>query len=312
MNIKSRIFVAGHRGLVGNAITLRLQQAGYKNLYTVGRKQCDLTCQEDVEFFFRETRPEYVFLAAAKVGGIVAHTEKPVDFLYENLRIQENVMNAAFQTGVTKLLFLGSACAYPKHAPTPIREEYLMTGELEPTNRGYALAKIAGHELCKAFRKQYGCNFISCIPTNLYGIGDNYNLTTSHVLPGMLHRMDNAKLAGEDKVVLWGTGRPTREFLFNFDLADACIWLMHRYESGEPINVGTSQSISLAELAVKIAKHVGFGGRIEWDHSKPDGTPHRRLDCSKIFELGWKPTTDLDDGIKLALNDFLCRNHLLS
>lgn len=311
MKKDARIFVAGHRGLVGNAILLRLQQAGFTNLITARRDQVDLLQQDEVDQFFRHCRPEYVFLAAAKVGGIVAHTETPASFIFENLRIQENVINSAFQTGVSKLLFLGSACAYPKHAPTPIKEEYLLTDILEPTNKGYALAKIVGHEMCKAFRTQFGCNFISCIPTNLYGIGDNYNLNTSHVLPGMLHRMHNAVKAGSREVVLWGTGKPTREFLFNFDLAEACIFLMEHYESGEPINVGTGESISLAELALKIAKRVGFGGKIEWDHSKPDGTPFRRLDCSKIFELGWKPRTNLDDGIDKAYNDFLCRNELL-
>ena len=311
MKKDARIFVAGHRGLVGNAILLRLHQAGYTNLFTATRKQCNLLIQEDVDHFFRETRPDYVFLAAAKVGGIVAHTEKPVDFLYENLRIQENVFNAAFQTNVTKLLFLGSACAYPKHAPTPIREEYLLTGELEPTNKGYALAKLAGHEMCKAYRTQYGRDFISCIPTNLYGIGDNYNLNTSHVLPGMLHRMHNAVKSCDKAVTLWGTGRPTREFLFNFDLAEACIFLMQNYSSGEPINVGTGESIALASLALKIAKRVGFGGKIKWDATKPDGTPNRRLDCSKIFELGWKPTTSLDDGIQMAYDDFLLKNEMV-
>lgn len=305
------MFVAGHRGLVGSAIYQILIARGYYNVLTATRKQVDLLQQDQVEAFFRAARPEYVFLSAAKVGGIVAHTEQPASFIFENLRIQENVMNAAFQTGVKKLLFLGSACAYPKFAPTPIREEYLLTGELEPTNKGYALAKIVGHEMCKAFRQQFGCDFISCIPTNLYGPGDNYNLSTSHVLPGMLHRMHNAKMSGKSEVTLWGTGRPTREFLYNFDLADACVFLMEKYSSGEPINVGTGQSISLAELALKIAKHVGFNGRIEWDHSKPDGTPHRRLDCSKIFELGWKPTLDLDEGIKQAYHDFLCRSEQL-
>lgn len=308
MNKDSRIFVAGHKGLVGNAIMIRLQQAGFTNIVTARRDQTDLLQQDEVDRFFRYYRPKYVFLAAAKVGGILAHTEKPASFLFENLRIQENVMNSAFQTGVRKLLFLGSACAYPKYAPTPIREEYLLTDILEETNKGYALAKIVGHELCRTFRKQFGCNFISCIPTNLYGPGDNYNLNTSHVLPGMLHRIYNAKKAGSREVVLWGTGRPTREFLFNFDLAEACIFLMQHYESGDPINVGTGESISLAELALKIAKHLEYGGKIEWDHTKPDGTPHRRLDCSKIFELGWKPTASLDDGIQQSLNDFLIRN----
>lgn len=303
--------MAGHRGLVGNAITLRLHQAGFCNVFTARRDQVDLLQQDEVDGWFRYCKPEYVFLAAAKVGGIVAHTEKPLSFLFENLRIQENVMNSAFQVGVKKLLFLGSACAYPKHAPTPIQEEYLLTGELEPTNKGYALAKIVGHEMCKAFRAQFGCDFISCIPTNLYGIGDNYNLNTSHVLPGMLHRMHNAVRGCNREVTLWGTGRPTREFLFNFDLAEACIFLMEHYESYEPINVGTGVSISLAELALKIAKRVGFGGKIEWDHSKPDGTPHRRLDCSKIFDLGWKPTTSLDDGIQQAYDDFLLRNETM-
>lgn len=312
MNKNSKIFVAGHRGLVGSAICRALDTKNYKNVVVATRSQCDLLYQDEVDAFFRKERPEYVFLAAAKVGGIVAHTEVPVSFLFENLRIQENVMNAAFQTGVRKFLFLGSACAYPKYALTPIKEEYLLNGILEETNKGYALAKIVGHELCRAFRKQFGCNFISCIPTNLYGPGDNYNLNTSHVLPGMLHRIYNAKKAGSREVVLWGTGRPTREFLFNLDLAEACIFLMQHYESGDPINVGTGESICLAELALKIAKHIDYGGKIEWDHSKPDGTPHRRLDCSKIFELGWRPTTTLDDGIQHSLNDFLCRNHLLS
>lgn len=311
MHLESKIFVAGHRGLVGSALCCMLKLAGYQNVVTRTRKEVDLLQADAVDAFFHKERPEYVFLAAAKVGGIMAHVEKPASFIFENLQIQNNVINAAFQTNVTKLLFLGSACAYPKHAPTPIKEEYLLNGILEPSNEGYALAKIAGIKMCQGFRKQFGRNFISCMPTNLYGPGDNFNLETSHVLPGMIHRMHNAKKAGADEVTLWGTGRPTREFLFSHDLANACIFLMHNYNGGEAINVGCGESISLAELSLKVAKHVGFGGKINWDHSKPDGTPHRRLDCSKLFEMGWRPTWSLDDGISHSYNNFLCRNEQL-
>lgn len=311
MKTNSKIFVAGHRGLVGSALCDELKEQGYKNIVTATRKEVNLLFQDEVEKFFRHERPDYVFLAAAKVGGIVAHTLKPVDFLYENLRIQENVINAAFQTGVDKLLFLGSACAYPKYAPCPIREEYLLEGPLEPTNRGYALAKIAGIELCKAFRAQYGCNFISCMPTNLYGPGDNYNLNTSHVLPGMLHRMHNAKKAGSKQVELWGTGKPTREFLYSRDLANACIFLMNNYDSGDLINVGFGESIPLTWVAGLVQEIVGYTGEIFWDHSKPDGTPQRQLDCWKLFGMGWRPRVGLPAGVKLAYDDFLCRNELL-
>lgn len=308
MQLSSKIFVAGHKGLVGSAICRQLRARGYPNVLTRTRYEVNLLEQSEVDRFFRAERPDFVFLCAAKVGGIIAHTETPASFIFENLRIQENVINSSFQTSVTKLLFLGSACAYPRLAPVPIREEYLLSGPLEPTNECYALAKIAGIKMCQAFRHQFGCDFISCMPMNLYGPGDNYNLHTSHVLPGIMHRMHAAKVAGQDSVTLWGTGTPTRDFLYSDDLADACIFLMNNYSGGVALNIGTGPEIHLNELANMIAAVVGFTGKITWDHTKPDGTPRRTLDSSKIRALGWVSKVPLDAGLKLAYKDFLQRH----
>lgn len=299
----SKIFVAGHRGLVGSAICRELARAGYDRILVASRDRCDLRNQAQVEKFFSMARPDYVFLCAAKVGGIVANRDNPVDFLLENLQIQNNVISSAAECGVKKLLFLGSACAYPKFAVNPIREGYLLTGAMEPTNEGYALAKIAGIRLCQAYKKQHGRDFIAAMPTNLYGPGDHYDLENSHVMPGMIRRIFEAK----DKVVLWGSGNPTREFLFADDLARACIHLMEGYSGVELVNIGGGAVVALRDLAEKLAKEIGFSGTIEWDRTKPDGTPHRYLDNSRITAMGWKPKVSLDEGIHATVNDFILR-----
>lgn len=306
MNQDSSIFVTGHKGLVGSAVCRRLHASGYYRVLTTDRKHTDLLVADEVDEYFHKAKPEYVIHCAAKVGGILFHRDHPVAALAENLKIAENVIHAAAEHGVKKLLFLGSACAYPKHAPVPIKEESLLTGPLESSNLGYALAKIAGIELCKAYKREQGKNFISCMPTNIFGTGDNYSLQDSHVLPGMLHRMHDAKLAGTD-VSLWGTGTPTREFLYSEDLADACIHLMNHYDGDEAINVGTGKDICLWELAAHVASTVGFTGTIFWDSTKPNGTPKRALDSSKIFQLGWQPKVALELGLQYAYADFLQR-----
>jgi GDP-L-fucose synthase len=310
MDRNRKVYVAGHRGLAGRAILRELNTLGFENVLTIPHNLLDLRNQKEVFSMFKHERPDYVFLCAAKVGGIVAHLNSPVDFLVDNLAIQTNVMQAAKQCGVEKLLFLGSACAYPKFAPNPIKEEYLLTGELEPSNRGYALAKIAGIEACKAYRRQYNCDFIACMPTNFYGPGDNYHAENSHVIPGMIRKLHEAKKAGVCKAVLWGTGFPVREFIYSDDLARACIFLMNNYSSGELINLGSGENVTLRELARLVAAAVNYQGDVIWDTEKPDGTPERRLDNSKLFEMGWLPTVGLGYGLLEAYKDFLCREHL--
>jgi GDP-L-fucose synthase len=301
MNDVSRIFVPGHRGLVGSAIVRRLEAGGYTNLLLRTSQELDLRDPVATRRYFEEERPEYVFLAAARVGGILANSRSPVDFLADNLAIQQNVITSAHATGVTKLLFLGSSCIYPRACPQPIREEYLLSGPLEPTNEWYAIAKIAGIKLCQAYRRQFGARFISAMPTNLYGPNDNFDLETSHVLPAMIRKFHDAKVAmdsGESAVVpLWGSGSPRREFLHVDDLADACMFLMDRYEDEAPINVGTGTDVTIRELAELVAGAVGFTGEVVWDASKPDGTPRKLLDVSRIEGLGWQAKTGLERGL---------------
>jgi GDP-L-fucose synthase len=294
----SRIYVAGHRGLVGSAIVRALRAAGYRNIVTRTRQDLDLTNQAAVYRFFEEERPEYVFLAAAKVGGILANSTYPADFIRENLLIQTNVIDAAYRSGVRKLLFLGSSCIYPKHAPQPMKEEYLLTGLLEPTNEPYAVAKIAGIKMCQAYRRQYGFAAVSLMPTNLYGPGDNFDLETSHVIPALLRKFHEAKVEGRPEVVVWGTGTPRREFLHVDDLADAALFLMERYDSEEIINVGVGEDVSIAELAQLVADVVGYAGRIVFDTSKPDGTPRKLLDVSRLRALGWQARIPLREGLE--------------
>ncbi len=304
MEPASRIYVAGHRGLVGSALLRRLRRAGFTNLIVRTRSELDLTDQAAVERFFQIERPDYVFLAAARVGGIHANRTYPAEFIYENLAIQTNVIHAAWRHGVRKLLFLGSSCIYPKHAPQPIREEYLLSGPLEPTNQPYAVAKIAGLEMCRAYRRQYGFNAISLMPTNLYGPGDNFDLETSHVLPAMIRKFHEAKLAASPKVVLWGTGTPRRELLHVDDLADAALFLMERYDGEDPINVGTGEDLSIRELAELVRAVVGFPGEIVFDPSMPDGTPRKLLDVSRLHALGWRHRISLREGIELTYRWF--------
>lgn len=307
MNRESRIYVAGHRGLVGSAIWRELQRQGFTCLIGRARQELDLLDPPAVERFYDETRPEYVFVAAARVGGIAANDGQPAEFLYENLRIQNNLIHGAWKSGVKKLLFLGSSCIYPKHAPQPLKEEYLLSGPLEPTNQWYAVAKIAGIKMCQAYRRQYGCDFISAMPTNLYGPNDNYDLQSSHVLPALIRKFHEAKLAQAPAVTCWGTGAPLREFLYADDLAAACIFLMQRYSEEQFINVGYGADISVRDLAELVRMLVGFPGRIAWDTSKPDGTPRKLMDSSRLFALGWRPSVDLAAGIRLAYQDFLSR-----
>lgn len=307
MHHSSKILVTGGRGLVGSALLRVLTAKGFTNIAAPRSDIVDLCEQEQVRIMVDEIRPDWVFHCAARVGGIVGNAKAPADFIRDNLLMQTNVIDAAKRFGVRKLLFLGSACAYPKLADNPIQESSLMTGALEPSNRAYAIAKIAGIEMCQAYRKQYGCNFIAAMPTNLYGIGDHYDLENSHVLPGMIHRMHNAKVVKEPLVTLWGTGAPTREFLFADDLAEACLFLMNYYDEAGLINIGSGQEIPLWIAANHVKNVVGFPGFIEWDASKPDGTLRRRLDSSKIFEMGWRPKMDFEEGLALAYKDFLCR-----
>jgi GDP-L-fucose synthase len=304
MEKNSKIFVAGHRGLVGSAIVRKLESDGYQNIIRKTRQELDLLNAQAVEQFFKSEQPEYVFLAAAKVGGILANDKFSADFIAENLVIETNVITAAHRHGVKKLLFLGSTCIYPRDCPQPIKEEYLLTGPLEETNKAYAVAKIAGIIMCQSFNKQYGTNFISAMPTNLYGPGDNYDLQNSHVLPALIRKFHEAKTNGDKEVTVWGSGKPKREFLYVDDLADACVFLMNSYDSGELINVGTGEDITISELAETIKEAVGFEGAIVYDTSKPDGTPRKLTDPSKLFGLGWRPKTALANGIKLAYQDF--------
>jgi GDP-L-fucose synthase len=293
----SRIFVAGHRGLVGSAITRKLQSEGFDNLLLRSRAELDLRDQAAVDRFFATEQPEFVFLAAAKVGGIMANATYPAEFLHDNLAIQNNLIHAAWKRGVRKLVFLGSSCIYPKFAPQPIREDSLLTGPLEATNEAYAIAKIAGLKLCAAYRTQYGFPAISLMPTNLYGPGDNFDLEKSHVLPALIRRFHEARATGAAEVTLWGTGTPRREFLHVDDLATAACFLMECYDGAEPLNVGTGEDLTIAELAAMVARVVGFQGRIAYDSSKPDGPPRKLLDVSRIHALGWKARIPLDEGI---------------
>lgn len=309
MEKDARIYVAGHRGMVGSAIVRALIQSGFRNLIVRTSHELDLRNSETVAAFFAEATPEYVFLAAAKVGGILSNSSFPADFIYDNLAIQTNVIHQAYVRGVKKLLLLGSSCIYPRECPQPIREEYLLTGPLEPTNQWYAVAKIAGIKLCQAYRKQYGCDFISVMPTNLYGQGDNFDLQTSHVLPALLRKFHEAK-AISTPPILWGTGSPRREFLYVDDCADACVFLMKHYSDSTVINLGVGKDIAIAELAEMIAEVVGFKGEFRWDSTKPDGTPRKLLDCSRINSLGWYPKISLREGLALTHQWYL--EHLAS
>jgi GDP-L-fucose synthase len=305
MNPDAKIFVAGHGGLVGSAIVRRLRAGGFENLVLRDRQGLDLTRQHAVEEFFAGVRPDYVFLAAAKVGGILANSNYPADFLRDNLAIQTNVIDAAYRNGVKKLLFLGSSCIYPKHAPQPMAEDCLLTGPLEPTNEWYAIAKIAGLKMCQAYRRQYGFNAISAMPTNLYGPGDNFSPEGSHVLPALIRKTHEAKQSGASEVEIWGTGTPRREFLHVDDLADACLFLMERYDDERPINVGWGSDVSIADLAALVAATEAFTGQLRFDPTKPDGTPRKLLDVSRLRSLGWTPTVALDAGIERTYEWYL-------
>jgi GDP-L-fucose synthase len=305
MNKDARIFIAGHRGLVGSAIRRRLESAAQTNILTRTSTQLDLRNQAGVEEFFRTERPEYVFLAAAKVGGIYANSTFPADFMRDNLQIQSNIIDSAYRHGTKKLLFLGSSCIYPKMAPQPIPEDSLLTGPLEPTNEWYAIAKIAGLKMCQAYRRQYGFNAISVMPTNLYGPGDNFDLQNSHVLPALIRKFHDAKVRQDAQVIVWGTGTPRREFLHVDDLADACLFLMEGYDSGELINVGWGEDISIHDLARLVREVVGYTGDIEFDTSKPDGTPRKLLDVSRLRSQGWAPRISLQAGIESSYRWFL-------
>jgi len=307
MNENSRVYVAGHRGLVGSALWRELQRQGFKHLIGRGREEVDLLESAAVEKFYAELKPEFVFVAAARVGGILANDQQPASFLFENLQLQNNLIHGAWRAGVRKLLFLGSSCIYPKLAPQPLKEDYLLSGPLEPTNQWYAVAKIAGIKLCQAYRRQHGCDFISAMPTNLYGPNDNYDLQTSHVLPALIRKFHEAKRSGVDKVTCWGTGSPRREFLYADDLARACVFLMQHYSEEQFINVGCGRDVTIRELAELVRDVVGFKGEIDWDTSKPDGTPRKLMDSGRLLALGWKPQVDLQTGLGLVYRDFLSR-----
>lgn len=300
MELSSKIYIAGHRGMVGSAIVRKLKQEGYNNLICLSSSELDLTNQVAVQAFFAEEKPDYVFLAAAKVGGIQANNIYRADFLYLNLMIECNVIHAAYQHGVKKLVFLGSSCIYPKLAPQPLKEDYLLTGLLEPTNEPYAIAKIAGIKLCESYRRQYGCDFISLMPTNLYGPNDNYDLNNSHVLPALLRKFHTAKIEGLPSVGVWGSGTPKREFLHVDDLAEATVFLAQNYSDEQLVNVGTGEDVSIKELALTIKEVVGYEGEIHFDASKPDGTPRKLMDVSKLHALGWKHKIDLKEGIEMV------------
>jgi len=297
MNRDAAIFVAGHRGLVGSALVRRLTRAGYTNLLTATRDQVDLRDQAAVNYWFRASRPEYVFHAAGTVGGILANSTRPAEFIYDNMMMHATVVHAAYLHGVKKLLYLGSSCIYPRECPQPIKEEYLLTGPLEPTNEAYALAKIAGIRLCQTYRAQYGCDFISAMPTNLYGEHDNFDLTSSHVVPALIRRFHDAKIRGERDIVAWGSGTPKREFLHVDDLADACLFLMERYEGAAHINVGTGEDLTIADLTDLVRSIVYPDAAVVFDRSKPDGSPRKLLDVSRLHALGWRHTIGLADGI---------------
>lgn len=308
MRRDSKIYVAGHRGLVGSALLRRLQDAGYSNIVTRSHAELDLVDQGAVNRFFETERPEFVLLAAARVGGIYANDTYPADFVRDNLSIQTNVIHESWRNGVRKLLFLGSSCIYPRDCPQPIKEQYLLTGLLEPTNEAYAIAKIAGIKMCAAYNRQHGTNFISVMPTNLYGPGDNYNLETSHVVPALIRKAHEAKMRGDKSFQVWGTGKPLREFLYSDDLADACIFLLEEKNAediGEIINIGTGQEVSVKRLAALVSEVVGFDGEQSFDPAKPDGTPRKLLDSSRLTALGWQARTSLTGGLSMAYRDFL-------
>ena len=305
MEKNAKIYVAGHRGMVGSAIVRALKNQGYTNIITRTSKELDLRRQIDVEEFFAKEKPDYVFLAAAKVGGILANNEAPADFMYDNMILEMNVIHEAYKNKVKKLMFLGSSCIYPRMAPQPMKEDCLLTSELEKTNEAYALAKISGLKYCEYLNRQYSTDFISVMPTNLYGPNDNYHPEHSHVLPALIRRFHEAKENNLNEVVIWGTGTPLREFLYVDDLADACVYLMNTYSGNETVNLGTGKELSIKELAELVKKVVGFKGNITFDTTKPDGTPRKLLNVSKLEKLGWKYKTELEDGIKLAYEDFL-------
>jgi len=302
---ESRVYVAGHRGLVGSAIWRELTRRGFSDLIGRTHSELDLLDSSATKSFFENERPEFVFLAAARVGGIRTNNDRPVDFLQENLQIQNNVIQSAHEFGVKKLLFLGSSCIYPRLAPQPMTEDLLLTGALEPTNEWYAIAKIAGIKLCQAYRRQHGCDFISAMPTNMYGPNDNYDLESSHVLPALIRKFHEAHEAGAPSTTCWGSGAPLREFLHADDCARACLFLMERYSAEQFINIGSGVEVSIRKLAKLVRQIVGFEGTIDWDASQPDGTPHKLLDSSRLFELGWKPEIDLEQGIRQVYDEFL-------
>jgi GDP-L-fucose synthase len=306
---QEKIFVAGHRGMVGSAIVRRLQQGGYAHILTRTRQELDLLDQRAVQQYIAQEKPDYLFIAAAKVGGIQANNVFRADFLYQNLVIETNLIHAAHLAGVQRLMFLGSSCIYPKLAPQPLKETCLLTGELEPTNEPYAIAKIAGIKLCEAYNHQYGRQYISVMPTNLYGPNDNYDLQTSHVLPALIRKAHEAKVRGDDTLVVWGSGNPMREFLYADDLADACVHLMERGYDGPLVNIGTGSDVSIRELAETVKEVVGFQGTLSFDASKPDGTPRKLMDVSRLHALGWQARTGLKAGIERAYSDFLMRTH---
>lgn len=301
----AKIYIAGHRGMVGSAIHRKLIELGYSNIVTRTSQELDLRNQQAVADFFNEEKPEYVFLAAAKVGGIMANNTYRADFIYENIAIQNNVIKSSYDNNIKKLMFLGSSCIYPKMAPQPLNEDMLLTGTLEPTNEPYAIAKIAGIKMAEAFRDQYGCNYISVMPTNLYGINDNYHPQNSHVLPALIRRFHEAKINQLPEVIIWGTGTPLREFLFSDDLADACVFLMNNYDEKQFVNIGIGEDLSIKDLAELIKDVIGYKGTISFDSSKPDGTPRKLMDVSKLHALGWKHQVNLREGIQLAYADFL-------
>ena len=304
METNAKIYIAGHRGMVGSAIARRLHSAGYSNVLTRTRAELDLLDQRAVQSFLVETRPDYIFIAAAKVGGIHANNTCRADFLYENLVVETNLIHGAHIAGAQRLMFLGSSCIYPRDCPQPIKEEYLLTGPLEPTNEPYAIAKIAGIKLAEAYNQQYGRQYVSVMPTNLYGPNDNYDLATSHVLPALIRKASEAKLRGDAEYVVWGTGTPRREFLYVDDLADACVHLMEQGYDGPLVNIGTGKDVTIRELAHTVMSVVGFDGRITFDNSKPDGTPRKLLDVSRLAALGWRATTSVQDGIRKAYAAF--------
>src|SRR5476651_869468 len=312
MEKNAKIYIAGHRGMVGSAIHRKLEKEGYNNIITSLSSELDLRKQNDVAEFFGKEKPDYVFLAAAKVGGIMANNTFRAEFLYDNLQIQNNIIHNAYLNGVKKLMFLGSSCIYPKMAPQPLKEEYLLTGLLESTNEPYAIAKIAGIKMCDAYRDQYGCNFISVMPTNLYGYNDNYHPQNSHVLPALIRKFHEAKVQNTPAVTIWGTGSPKREFLFADDLADACYYLMQNYNEAGLVNIGTGEDISIKDLALLIKSIVGYSGELRFDAEKPDGTPRKLMDVSKLHSKGWKHAIELPEGLALAYQDFLKLNELVS